>query len=119
MATGEAVYWRVTEIYDGDVLSLWWDDASRTFHDYTSGADVSRKYTADENAAADARAEAALEANNNTTLRQQAQNALQNNRDFLALSAPTNAQVLAQVKALTRQNNGIIRLVLHDLTGTD
>lgn len=44
---------------------------------------------------------------------------------YLALSAPTNAQVVAQVKALTtaakiaaQQRNALIRLALNDLSGT-
>lgn len=52
-------------------------------------------------------------------LRAQAQAALQANRDFLAVGAPTNAQTVAQVKALTRQMNRVIRLVIGDLSGTD
>jgi hypothetical protein len=36
--------------------------------------------------------------------------ALSNNRTFLNLSAPTNAQTLAQVRALTRQMNALIRV---------
>lgn len=45
--------------------------------------------------------------------------ALSTNRAFVALASPTNAQVVAQVKALSRQNNGIIRLLLSQLDGTD
>lgn len=56
---------------------------------------------------------------NEETLQNQALQALQNNRDFLAITTPTNAQVLAQVKALSRQNNGIIRQLLGFLDGTD
>lgn len=56
---------------------------------------------------------------NESTIRQRADAALQANRDFLALASPTNAQTLAQVKALTRQNNGLIRLILNRLDGTD
>ncbi len=56
---------------------------------------------------------------NGDTLRAQAVQALADNRTFLAIASPTNAQVLAQVKALTRQNQGIIRLALGLLDGTD
>ena len=56
---------------------------------------------------------------NRETIKAQAHTALQANRDFLALSSPTNAQTLAQVKALTRQNIGIIRLLLGQLDATD
>lgn len=58
-----------------------------------------------------------------TTLTGKAQTALANNAAFLALPHPvTNAQALAQVDALTRQMNAVIRLVLlrqfNDLSDT-
>jgi hypothetical protein len=56
---------------------------------------------------------------NEETLRQQARQALDANRTFLALASPTNAQTLAQVKALTRQVQALIRFELDDLTSTD
>lgn len=56
---------------------------------------------------------------NEETLRGQALQALQGNRDFINLPAPTNAQTLAQVKALTRQSNGVIRMLLGELDGTN
>ena len=46
---------------------------------------------------------------NTATIGQQAHTAYDNNRTFLALATPTNAQVLAQTRALTRQMNGVIR----------
>ena len=56
---------------------------------------------------------------NAATLRAQAQSALAANRTALAVTNPTNAQLVAQVKALTRQNNALIRLALSLLDGTD
>lgn len=44
--------------------------------------------------------------------------ALSNNATFLALASPTNAQVLAQTKALTRQMNNVIRLLAGVLDGS-
>lgn len=52
---------------------------------------------------------------NETALRQAASQALAVNRDYLALAPATQAQALAQVKALTRQTNGLIRLLLRQL----
>ena len=56
---------------------------------------------------------------NRQSITDQARQALDTNRAFTAISAPTNAQVAAEVKALARQNNGIIRLLLGLLDGTD
>lgn len=60
-----------------------------------------------------------VEQENEDTLRAQALTAWQGNKDFLAITSPNNAQTLAQVKALTRQNNGLIRLLLGKFDGTD
>ncbi len=56
---------------------------------------------------------------NRTTIQAQAAQALLDNRTFVALTAPTTAQTVAHVKALARQNNSIIRLLLNQLEGTD
>lgn len=53
------------------------------------------------------------------TLRDRAAAALDANRLFLDDKSPTNAEVLTQVRALTRQNQGLIRLVLNKLDGVD
>jgi hypothetical protein len=56
---------------------------------------------------------------NNATIRSQATTALDNNRTYLAVGAPTNIQVVAQLRAVTQQMNGVIRLVLGKLDGTN
>lgn len=47
-----------------------------------------------------------------STLRNQATNATNTNNTFLAITTPSNAQTLAQVRALTNQNNRIIAVLL-------
>jgi hypothetical protein len=49
---------------------------------------------------------------NQQTLQQRAQNALVNNATYLAITTPTTAQAIAQVAALTRQTNAVIRVLL-------
>lgn len=55
---------------------------------------------------------------NGDTLRQKAQQALNANATFQAIASPTNAQNATQVQALTKQCNGIIRLLLGALDST-
>jgi hypothetical protein len=55
---------------------------------------------------------------NEETIRGQALAALAANRAYIA-STPTAVQATAQSKALTRQVNGIIRLLLNQLDGVD
>ena len=52
------------------------------------------------------------------TLLDRAGQALANNQAFLAIGAPTNAQVVSQVQALTRQVNALVRLQLGQLDST-
>lgn len=52
---------------------------------------------------------------NAATLRSRASTALTNNAAYLALASPTQAQAVAQVAALTRQVDGLIRLALDKL----
>lgn len=52
---------------------------------------------------------------NERSIRDKARQALAANATFLAIATPTAAQNAAQAKALTRQVNGIIRLLLSEL----
>ncbi len=53
------------------------------------------------------------------TLTQQALTAVQNNRDYLAIPTPTNAQAAAQIAALTHQTTRIIRYLLFVVDNQD
>ncbi len=55
---------------------------------------------------------------NRRALLSKAQNALTANATYLAISAPTSAQNTAQVKALTREVNALIRLAVRALDTT-
>lgn len=59
------------------------------------------------------------EQDNGDTLRSQALAALTTNRTYVARTSPTAAQTTAQVQALSQQNNGLIRLLLGLLDGTN
>lgn len=93
----------------------------------TTGVTTARDFTAEERAvrtaaaaaAAEARAIDLLRAGNEATIRDAALAALETNATHLARTAPTTAQNTAQIKSLTRQNNGIIRLILGQLDATD
>lgn len=56
---------------------------------------------------------------NRDALYRQAHDALAANKGFLDKASPTNLENAAQAKALTRQMNGIIRLLLNQLDGVD
>jgi hypothetical protein len=56
---------------------------------------------------------------NRDVIEERAVAALTNNIDYLAIASPTSAQAAAQIKDLTRQMNGIIRLLLNRLDSTD
>lgn len=96
------------------------DDATQTVTTYGAGGVVTstRPYTAAEIDAANAANAAALLDTNAAALLAKADAALATNATFRALASPTNAQTLAQVKALTRQVSALLRLARRDLLNT-
>jgi hypothetical protein len=56
---------------------------------------------------------------NEATIRSRAQAARADNSAFLTNATPTVPQVVAQVRSLTRQCNGLIRLMLAEFDGTE
>lgn len=95
--------------------------------DASTGEETRIPLTAQEEAAAAAAASEDVarlqveqtEQANKSTLEQRAENALATNRTYIDRASPTTAQTTAQVKALTQQMNGVIRLLLGRLDGTD
>lgn len=109
------------DIYVDNVLRERWDDTARAFTAWNaSGAQTStRPYTAAENAAADAQAAQATRDGNTSGIRTKLQTAIDANATYLAVTAPTNAQVVAQVARLTREATGLMRLELNATDTTD
>lgn len=56
---------------------------------------------------------------NRSAIEDAARVALTTNRTYIGKASPSAAETTAEVKALARQNNGIIRLLLGLLDGTD
>lgn len=69
--------------------------------------------------AAAAAQDAAARDANRSTLVERAEVALAANAAFLAIPAPTQAQTLAHVKVLTKENTALIRLALSLLDSVD
>lgn len=89
------------------VLDASWDTSTYTATDASGNVVETRPVTPDE--AAEATED--QDDTNAATIRTGLVTAFQNNQTYLGLASPTNAQVVAQVKALTRQMDGIIRIV--------
>ena len=88
------------------------------FYDDTGNLVDTQPYTPEENALADAEAAASTEVGNELALLAKVPQAIQTNNAFLAITSPTNAQVVTQVKVLTRQVTALMKLVAHDLMDT-
>jgi hypothetical protein len=110
-----------TQQFTNGVLRKWGDDGSRTVKEYNAAGALTstRPYTAAENADADAAAAVALGRMNRATIESQVAAAITANKAYVALANPTTAQTTAQVKALSRQLNGVMRLLTGQLDAAD
>ena len=93
-----------------------WDVPSRTYRRYENGVLAEeRPFTAEENATADRRITEQARQANLAALLARARTALANNAAYLAkvtAGTATTADHIAQVPALTRQTQGLIRLIV-------
>lgn len=109
------------EVWDGARLRQQWDDTTRQYTAWEPDGTVkeTREYSPAENLEADARAAvASSEATTVADLLSRARTALEANTAFLAVTSPTTAQAVAQVRALTRQVNALIRITTRALDST-
>jgi hypothetical protein len=102
---------RIEEHNDASSTVTRWNDAGTLIE--------SRPYTAQEIAEAAASAVEVAKVSNRRTVEDRATQALAANATYLAIASPTNAQNLAQIRLLTRECSGIIRLLLNQLDTTD
>lgn len=109
------------ETYAGGVLRERWDDDARTVTTWSATGTLTgtRSYTPAEAEQVDERVMVRTIIANEADLIARAKTAITANAAFLAVTTPTTAQAVAQVKALTRQVNALIRLVGRDLLSTD
>lgn len=110
---------QVTNYYPSGGKAEQWDDvAGYTTWNASGTVTAQRALTAQETAELAASGTAMTTANNQSTLQQRAAGALTANTTFLGIASPTNAQVVAQVQALTKECTALIRLMLGQLDTT-
>lgn len=103
------------EVRDASMLQQW-DLTARIYRRFEDGLLVlERPFTDEENADAEARALEGTRRTNRETLLRRARTAWTTNRaylDLVAAGTATNADHIAQVTTLTRQMQGVIRLIV-------
>lgn len=111
----------IHDIWYDDRLAARWDTNAQTYTEFDAQGNVTltRPLTAAELADFAADDAQRVAGDNRLVLLDRARTALADNATFLLLGSPTNAQSLAQLRALTRQVNGLIKLAVEDLADTN
>ena len=108
------------ESWSDGVLVEAWDDDTRTHTDYTTDPDTVRPYTADENAAADARAAAATAAGNEATLEDELEASLTELQIIIDTdNATINDNPAGEIKDIARVHKKTIRKVTDRFEATE
>lgn len=110
----------IAEVMNG-VLRKWWDDATRTYHEYNEAGveTLARAYTTQEIADADARALAATQDANRRNIEDKLDAAMAEVQTLLDTSNATiNAGPAPFIKTLARVARLLIRLVRRRFDGT-
>lgn len=109
----------VQELFSNGVVVQRFDSNAGTATTYKADGTVasSRSLTPDEQAFLTQMDQTATRSTNLNTIQTKAAAAITANSTYLAIGTPTNAQIAAQVRALTQQNNKIIRVLLGMVLG--
>ena len=105
----------IHDVWFDERLTYRWDTTAGTLTTFTDGTPQTRPMTAAEVAHFAEDLVRLVAGDNRLALLDRARAALAGNQTFLDLTTPTNAQVVAQVRALTRQTSGLIKLIAEDL----
>lgn len=109
------------KVIDGNgVTRQWWDDTTRTYHEYSAAGveTLARAYTTQENADADARAAATLADANRRSIEDKLDTAMAEVQTLLDTSNATiNSGPAPYIKTLARVARLLIRLVRRRFDG--
>ncbi len=122
-------YWDLRDPSQVDLTALGWlevvqvarpaDTATTTFDRSVTLVDGSPTETWTERDKTQAELDSDVTEANRSSIETKSRSAIQGNKDYLALSSPSNADRNAQLEALTRQSTALIRLVLGELAEDD
>lgn len=111
----------VTKTEENGVIRQWWDDTTRTYHEYNgAGVEVQeRAYTTQENEMAEKRALAKQEDANRRTIEEALVASLASLQAIIDdTNANINANPAARIKDLARVQRRVIRLIMRRFQGT-
>lgn len=108
------------QAFKDGVLFEEWDDATRTYTDYSTEPPTSRPYTAAENASVDAQIVAEAQDSNKRTIQEALTADLTAMQEIInQTNADLRADPAQEIKSIARAIRRIDRMILGDFTGTE